>query len=76
MKWMFLCFVCVIKREADRVVLTTCQQRGAKPATFHAIAAQLGNKTANEVCFLSHSEAFPHKDHVQVVFHPEIKIRE
>ncbi|XP_059412695.1 GON-4-like protein isoform X2 [Carassius carassius] len=36
-------------READRVILTTCQQRGAKPATFHAIAAQLGNKTANEV---------------------------
>ncbi|XP_073678098.1 GON-4-like protein [Garra rufa] len=36
-------------READRVILTTCQQRGAKPATFHAIAAQLGNKTASEV---------------------------
>ncbi|XP_052389408.1 GON-4-like protein isoform X2 [Carassius gibelio] len=36
-------------READRVILTTCQQRGAKPDTFHAIAAQLGNKTANEV---------------------------
>ncbi|XP_050992800.1 GON-4-like protein isoform X2 [Labeo rohita] len=36
-------------READRVILTTCQQKGAKPATFHAIAAQLGNKTANEV---------------------------
>ncbi|XP_016126406.1 GON-4-like protein [Sinocyclocheilus grahami] len=36
-------------READRVILTTCQRRGAKPATFHAIAAQLGNKTANEV---------------------------
>uniref|UniRef100_A0A8C1N3G5 Si:dkey-27c15.3 n=1 Tax=Cyprinus carpio TaxID=7962 RepID=A0A8C1N3G5_CYPCA len=50
-------------READRVILTTCQQRGAKPDTFHAIAAQLGNKSANEVCFLSHSEAFSHKDH-------------
>uniref|UniRef100_A0A9J8C8V0 GON-4-like protein n=1 Tax=Cyprinus carpio carpio TaxID=630221 RepID=A0A9J8C8V0_CYPCA len=36
-------------READRVILTTCQQRGAKPDTFHAIAAQLGNKSANEV---------------------------
>lgn len=36
-------------READRVILTTCQRRGAKPATFNAIAAQLGNKTANEV---------------------------
>ncbi|XP_073787873.1 GON-4-like protein isoform X3 [Danio rerio] len=36
-------------READRVILTTCQQRGAKQTTFHAIAAQLGNKTASEV---------------------------
>ncbi|XP_043074384.1 GON-4-like protein isoform X2 [Puntigrus tetrazona] len=36
-------------READRVILTTCQQRGAKPDTFHAIAAQLGNKTPDEV---------------------------
>ncbi|XP_077052573.1 GON-4-like protein isoform X1 [Siphateles boraxobius] len=36
-------------READHVILTTCQRRGAKPATFNAIAAQLGNKTANEV---------------------------
>ncbi|XP_048057118.1 GON-4-like protein isoform X2 [Megalobrama amblycephala] len=36
-------------READRVILTTCQRRGAKPATFHTIAAQLGNKTASEV---------------------------
>ncbi|XP_051948941.1 GON-4-like protein [Xyrauchen texanus] len=36
-------------READRVILTTCRQRGAKTATFRAIAAQLGNKTTNEV---------------------------
>ncbi|XP_067281975.1 GON-4-like protein isoform X2 [Pseudorasbora parva] len=41
--------VVIWTREADRVILTTCQQRGAKPATFNAIAAQLGNKTANEV---------------------------
>lgn len=36
-------------READRVLLTTCQQRGARMATFRAIAGQLGNKTATEV---------------------------
>ncbi|XP_062865780.1 GON-4-like protein isoform X2 [Trichomycterus rosablanca] len=36
-------------READRVILTACQQRGASPSTFTAIAAQLGNKTASEV---------------------------
>ncbi|XP_060760613.1 GON-4-like protein isoform X2 [Neoarius graeffei] len=36
-------------READRVILTTCQQRGACQSTFTSIAAQLGNKTATEV---------------------------
>ncbi|KAG9279611.1 GON-4-like protein [Astyanax mexicanus] len=36
-------------READRVILTTCQQRGASQSTFSFIAAQLGNKTATEV---------------------------
>ncbi|XP_017566892.2 GON-4-like protein isoform X1 [Pygocentrus nattereri] len=36
-------------READRVILTTCQQRGASQSTFSSIATQLGNKTANEV---------------------------
>ncbi|KAI7799091.1 putative GON-4-like protein [Triplophysa rosa] len=36
-------------READRVILTTCQHRGAKMATFRVIAGQLGNKTATEV---------------------------
>jgi len=46
---MYLCSVCVMVREADHVILTPCQRRGAKPATFNAIAAQLGNKTANEV---------------------------
>ncbi|GAA6065495.1 GON-4-like protein [Tachysurus ichikawai] len=37
-------------READRVILTTCQQRRACQRTFTSIAAQLGNKTATEVC--------------------------
>ncbi|XP_066530649.1 GON-4-like protein isoform X2 [Hoplias malabaricus] len=36
-------------READRVILTTCQHRGASPSTFSAIATQLSNKTATEV---------------------------
>uniref|UniRef100_A0A8D0HHR9 GON-4-like protein n=1 Tax=Sphenodon punctatus TaxID=8508 RepID=A0A8D0HHR9_SPHPU len=36
-------------READRVILTTCQERGAQPGTFRAISQQLGNKTAGEV---------------------------
>ncbi|KAF5898085.1 GON-4-like protein, partial [Clarias magur] len=35
-------------READRVILTTCQQRGAGQSTFTSIAARLGNKTATE----------------------------
>ncbi|XP_045077903.1 GON-4-like protein isoform X2 [Coregonus clupeaformis] len=37
-------------READRAILTACQQKGAKKITFQAVSAQLGNKTANEVC--------------------------
>ncbi|XP_072535573.1 GON-4-like protein isoform X2 [Salminus brasiliensis] len=36
-------------READRVILTACQQQGANPSTFQAVSAQLGNKTASEV---------------------------
>ncbi|KAJ8287950.1 hypothetical protein COCON_G00006090 [Conger conger] len=36
-------------READRVILTACQQQGANQSTFQAVSAQLGNKTANEV---------------------------
>ncbi|XP_034016629.1 GON-4-like protein isoform X2 [Thalassophryne amazonica] len=36
-------------READRTILTTCQQRGANQNTFRLISAQLGNKTAREV---------------------------
>ncbi|KAM8794443.1 GON-4-like protein [Eudromia elegans] len=36
-------------READRVILTTCQEKGAHTETFHAISQKLGNKTASEV---------------------------
>ncbi|XP_075873123.1 GON-4-like protein isoform X2 [Nelusetta ayraudi] len=36
-------------READRVILTTCQQEGANQSTFQAISTLLGNKTSNEV---------------------------
>uniref|UniRef100_A0A673ZH79 GON-4-like protein n=1 Tax=Salmo trutta TaxID=8032 RepID=A0A673ZH79_SALTR len=35
--------------EADRAILTACQQKGANKITFEAVSAQLGNKTANEV---------------------------
>ncbi|KAJ7307369.1 hypothetical protein JRQ81_009382 [Phrynocephalus forsythii] len=36
-------------READRVILTACQDRGANLDTFRAISRQLQNKTAEEV---------------------------
>ncbi|XP_010210931.1 PREDICTED: GON-4-like protein [Tinamus guttatus] len=36
-------------READRVILTSCQEKGAHGDTFHAISQKLGNKTASEV---------------------------
>ncbi|XP_069506054.1 GON-4-like protein isoform X2 [Ambystoma mexicanum] len=36
-------------READRVILTTCQERGAHQETFSAISQQLGHKTPNEI---------------------------
>ncbi|KAF7646551.1 hypothetical protein LDENG_00185790 [Lucifuga dentata] len=36
-------------REVDRVILTTCQQRGANHKTFKLLSAQLGNKTAQQV---------------------------
>ncbi|XP_078297488.1 GON-4-like protein isoform X1 [Panthera onca] len=36
-------------READRVILTMCQERGAQPQTFSVISQQLGNKTPTEV---------------------------
>ncbi|XP_062385608.1 GON-4-like protein isoform X2 [Sardina pilchardus] len=41
-------------READRAILTACQQKGANQRTFCAVSAQLGNKTANEVCSRFH----------------------
>lgn len=46
------CFLVPASREADRVILTACQQQGASQSTFESVSAQLGNKTANEV--------FPH----------------
>ncbi|KAM6330992.1 GON-4-like protein isoform 4-T4 [Alca torda] len=36
-------------READRVILTSCQEKGAQLETFQAISQKLGNKTAGEV---------------------------
>ncbi|KAL6032670.1 hypothetical protein STEG23_025034 [Scotinomys teguina] len=36
-------------READRVILTMCQEQGAQPHTFSIISEQLGNKTPVEV---------------------------
>ncbi|CAK7309638.1 GON-4-like protein [Vulpes lagopus] len=36
-------------READRVILTMCQEKGAQPQTFSSISQQLGNKTPTEV---------------------------
>lgn len=36
-------------READRVILTVCQEQGAQPHTFRIISQQLGNKTPTEV---------------------------
>ncbi|KAM9368502.1 GON-4-like protein [Phaethornis superciliosus] len=36
-------------READRVILTMCQEKGAHLETFQAISQKLGNKTASEV---------------------------
>ncbi|XP_077600188.1 GON-4-like protein [Stigmatopora nigra] len=36
-------------READRLILTSCQQGGASGKTFRRVSAQLGNKTAREV---------------------------
>ncbi|XP_026645015.1 GON-4-like protein isoform X1 [Microtus ochrogaster] len=35
-------------READRVILTMCQEQGAQPHTFSSISRQLGNKTPVE----------------------------
>ncbi|KAM8766703.1 uncharacterized protein gon4la isoform 1-T2 [Acanthopagrus schlegelii] len=41
--------VVVWTRDADRAILTACQQRGANRKTFRHISAQLGNKTAQQV---------------------------
>ncbi|CAH2327579.1 GON-4 isoform X1 [Pelobates cultripes] len=37
-------------READRVILTMCKEKGAQDETFDAISSKLGNKTPAEVC--------------------------
>lgn len=36
-------------READKIILTTCQEKGANGATFTEIAKLLGNKSSQEV---------------------------
>ncbi|KAM3910269.1 GON-4-like protein [Leptodactylus fuscus] len=41
--------VVVWTREADRVILTMCQERRAHNDTFRDISAQLGNKSPSEV---------------------------
>lgn len=41
--------ILLLHREADRVILTTCQEKGAHLETFQAISQKLGNKTAAEV---------------------------
>uniref|UniRef100_A0A1A7XBV9 Gon-4-like (C.elegans) n=1 Tax=Iconisemion striatum TaxID=60296 RepID=A0A1A7XBV9_9TELE len=42
--------VVVWTREADRIILTACQQRGANRKTFRQVSSQLGNKTVQQVC--------------------------
>ncbi|XP_070840603.1 GON-4-like protein [Chaetodon trifascialis] len=46
--------VIVWTREADRAILTACQQRGANWKTFRHVSAQLGNKTAQQVSLRFH----------------------
>ncbi|XP_042337032.1 GON-4-like protein [Plectropomus leopardus] len=41
--------VVIWTREADRAILTACQQRGANQRTFRQVSTQLGNKTAHQV---------------------------
>ncbi|XP_008297246.1 GON-4-like protein [Stegastes partitus] len=36
-------------RDADRIILTACQQRGANQSTFRQVSVQLGNRTAQQV---------------------------
>nr|XP_057903381.1 GON-4-like protein isoform X1 [Doryrhamphus excisus]XP_057903382.1 GON-4-like protein isoform X1 [Doryrhamphus excisus]XP_057903383.1 GON-4-like protein isoform X1 [Doryrhamphus excisus]XP_057903384.1 GON-4-like protein isoform X1 [Doryrhamphus excisus] len=44
-------------READRAILTACQQRGANQKTFRQVSAQLGNKTTDQVRLRFHDLA-------------------
>lgn len=44
----------LFSREADRVILTRCQQDGANQNTFQAISTLLGNKTPTEVICSTH----------------------
>ncbi|XP_037651781.1 GON-4-like protein [Sebastes umbrosus] len=46
--------VVVWTREADRAILTACQQRGANRKTFRQVSAQLGNKTTQQVSLRFH----------------------
>ncbi|PWA33385.1 hypothetical protein CCH79_00014074 [Gambusia affinis] len=41
--------VVVWTRDADRAILTACQQRGATTKTFRQVSALLGNKTVKQV---------------------------
>ncbi|XP_061521386.1 GON-4-like protein isoform X1 [Phycodurus eques] len=41
-------------READRLILTACQQRGANRRTFRRVSAQLGNQSARQVSLRFH----------------------
>lgn len=53
-------------READRVILTMCQQEGANQNTFEAISTLLGNKTPSEVigCSVSCCNCLSVKGHI------------
>ncbi|XP_032121044.1 GON-4-like protein isoform X1 [Sapajus apella] len=51
-------------READRVILTMCQEQGAQPQTFSIISQQLGNKTPAEVSGLEREKAQQREDKV------------
>ncbi|XP_047186051.1 GON-4-like protein isoform X2 [Scophthalmus maximus] len=46
--------VVIWTREADRAILTACQQSGANRKTFRQVSAQLGNKTTQQVSLRFH----------------------
>ncbi|XP_040909824.1 GON-4-like protein isoform X2 [Toxotes jaculatrix] len=46
--------VVIWTREADRAILTACQQRGANRKTFRQVSAHLGNKTTQQVSLRFH----------------------